>query len=89
MKTCKIDDCWHGMRKAEGTCLGLPYDTALTSIDGVTIHFWIKDEAAKQKLPDALKRARQERDIVGCTWCEGEPSGFWADNHILETAQCG
>jgi len=73
--------------KAEGLCLGYPYNTELVNADGVCIHFWLGEDATPELAARLLKCAKRERDIVGCTWSEGAPSGFWAKQHIGATAR--
>jgi hypothetical protein len=73
--------------KAEGLCLGYPYNTELVNADGVCIHFWLGEDAAPELAARLLKRAKRERDIVGCTWSDGAPVGFWAQQHIGSTAR--
>ncbi len=63
--------------KAEGRCLGSPYDTQLASIDGVVIHFWLEGQST-DLLPHLLHHAKRERDIVGATYSTGSPLGYWA-----------
>jgi hypothetical protein len=65
---------------AEGNCLGLPYDTDLVSINGVSVHFWV--EGDDQQLAAAAERITRERDVVGITWSKGKPKGFWAHEDI-------
>ena len=69
--------------RAEGRCLGHPYNTELASINGVSIHFWL---GATDPTPELLARleqvARRHRDIVRLTYSHGEPAGFWANQDI-------
>ena len=74
----------HRDDRAEGSCLGFPYNTELVSIDGAAIHFWLSG-GAESDLPAALATAKSERDIVCATWCHGQPSGFWAHQNIPPT----
>jgi hypothetical protein len=57
----------------------VPYNTELVSSQGVSIHFWMgrhaEDETA---LALCVHIARRNRDIVGVTFSEGDPDGFWA-----------
>ncbi|GEM_PF-2796556 len=73
--------------KAEGLCLGYPYNTELVNADGVCIHFWLGEDAAPELAARLLNRAKRERDIVGCTWSGGAPVGFWAQQHIGSTVR--
>ena len=72
--------------KAEGTCMGFPYDTQLASSAGVSIHLWVKGNVdsphLRQSLQKALSAAMRHRDIVSATWSFGEPTKFWCNNDI-------
>lgn len=70
-------------RKAEGMCEGFPYDTELASIDGVVIHFWLGNVPSKTLAKKLLKEAKRHRDIVGMTYSDGMPTGFWAANNLV------
>lgn len=71
--------------KAEGTCLGFAYDTQLINKDGVCIHFWLRStptNIARETAGNLLREARNARDIVGCTYSDGDPLGYWAHENI-------
>lgn len=68
--------------KAEGTMRGVPYDTQLLNADGCVIHFWLGDDCTPERAEKLRRYATGIRDIVGCTYSDGEPTGFWAqENH--------
>lgn len=78
MRPRRIDD---PESKAEGLCDGVPYDTNLVNADGISIHFWMGEIPAEERaatLRSLLRTARDNRDVVDCTWSEGMPTGFWA-----------
>jgi hypothetical protein len=57
----------------------VPYNTELASSQGVSIHFWMGMRAEDSLVLDLCVRiARHNRDIVGVTFSEGDPDGFWA-----------
>lgn len=69
--------------KAEGTCMGFPYDTQLASSAGCSIHFWVGDtKPSLLRLQQALSAAMRQRDIVSATWSHGHPTKFWCNNDI-------
>lgn len=71
--------------KAEGRCVGYPYDTELASSAGVSIHFWMGDldeKTAATEAEKALGVAMRDRDIVYARWSPGEPAGFWAHHDM-------
>lgn len=68
--------------KAEGRCNGLPYNTELVSINGVSIHFWVGSVATHPTIDIALRKAMNHRDIVAATWSFGKPDGFWHHSDI-------
>lgn len=73
--------------KAEGDCLGFPYNTELVNIHGCAIHFWLGDAAAsKDRLSRLERAARNERDIVRLTYSNGEPEGYWAHQDIKRSS---
>lgn len=84
MKPRRIDN---PEEKAEGLCLGYPYNTDLVNANGVCIHFWLGEDASPELAERLLKCAKGARDIVGCTWSDGEPVGFWAHEHIGPTSR--
>lgn len=65
--------------RAEGLCLGVPYNTELVSINGVCIHFWLGTLRVTAELLRKLRsHASHQRDIVRATYSSGKPTGFWA-----------
>lgn len=71
--------------KAEGRCLGVPYNTELVSINGCSVHFWLGDEVpTEQRLAALLRCTRNNRDIVRATWSDGQPTAFWANEDMRE-----
>lgn len=72
--------------KAEGFCSGHPYNTELASINGVSIHFWVGDVEGPPLvvlLKKLTETARRHRDIVGVTFSDGAPTGFWAKQDMV------
>ena len=76
----------HPDRKAESNCLDLPYDTQLALIDGVEVLFWIGDLPANaetnMRLSEAKKKMKRRGVCVHFVYCEGHPSGYWANEHV-------
>jgi hypothetical protein len=71
------------IEKAEGLCLETPYNTELVSINGCSIHFWLRSHTPTDaELQTLLTVARRHRDIVRATWSAGDPTGFWAHEDI-------
>lgn len=75
--------------KAEGDCHGLPYNTDLVNINGVNIHFWVKQDLVCPRgmlpplmLANAFRVAQGHRDIVSASYSIGEPDGYWAHADI-------
>jgi hypothetical protein len=71
--------------KAEGKCVGIPYNTELASSNGVSIHFWmgnLNDKEAKALAEKALMIARRNRDVVSASWSHGDPTSFWANQDM-------
>ena len=70
----------HVPGKAEGRCLGVPYNTELASINGVSIHFWIgpDGDCSTERLAVLVACARSHRDIVRAQYSMTNPDGFWA-----------
>ena len=80
MRTTRID---HLEDKAEGNCCGLAYTTELAGSQGVSVHFWTGATAdPEERVQKALKRIRQERDVVRATWSPGTPTSYWAHQDI-------
>lgn len=70
--------------RAEGRCDGVPYNTELVNINGVSIHFWFGDETpSTERVESVLSLARSHRDIVRAQWSPGEPTSFWAQADII------
>ena len=80
MKIRKQDDVRDD--RAEGMCGGLPYATDLVSSDGCSIHFWCGDAFDEVLLNEALRKARNARDVIKATASLGQPTGFWAHQDI-------
>jgi hypothetical protein len=88
----QIDDTDHSAEKAEGDCLGLPYNTELVNAEGVSILFWLgdrdrNDPGTAELLERALLEAIRNRNIVRASWCRGSPSGYWAHQDIIAERQ--
>jgi hypothetical protein len=84
----QIDYANHIADKAEGDCLGFPYNTELVSPEGVSILFWLgdhdRDDPRTGELLDrALLEAIRNRRIVRAACCPGSPSGYWAHQDII------
>jgi hypothetical protein len=84
----KIDHTDHTADKAEGDCLGFPYNTELVSSQGVGILFWLgdrdrSDPGTEELLERALLEAIRNRNIVRASCCPGSPSGYWAHQDII------
>ncbi|MPR09279.1 hypothetical protein [Microvirga tunisiensis] len=69
--------------KAEGLCDGVPYNTELANINGVSIHFWLGDKDASL-LPGLIDTAQRHRDIVYATYSISDaPPAFWTHNDMV------
>lgn len=68
--------------KAEGLCGEYAYNTELASINGVAIHFWLGANASSELASKLLACMRNQRDIVGATYSDGAPVGFWAHENV-------
>lgn len=83
----QIDHTDHASDKAEGDCLGFPYNTELVSSEGVSILFWLgdrdrSDPRTEELLQRTLLEAIRNRNIVRASCCPGLPSGYWAHQNI-------
>jgi hypothetical protein len=70
--------------KAEGRIMGFAYNTELVNQDGVSFHVWLGKQVtgAKELMKQIEPQARNERDVVYFTYSDGEPTGYWAQEHI-------
>jgi hypothetical protein len=68
--------------KAEGTMDGVPYDTRLANREGPAIHFWLGDQPSGERAEELCRYAAKHRDVVTCTYSDGEPTGYWAQNNF-------
>lgn len=74
--------------RAEGRICGLPYNTEVINGNGTEFHIWIGNRTMDVHLCARLTGvARAHRDVVRFTYCEGEPTGFWANEDISERGQ--
>jgi hypothetical protein len=74
LRATKIDNF---EERAEGNCCGFPYNTELASINGCWFHVWLGD-ADEAIVPQLLRAARNQRDVVRFTYSNGAPTGYWA-----------
>ena len=84
----QIENTKDAADKAEGDCLGFPYNTELVSSEGVSILFWLgdrnrSDPGTEELLQRALLQAIRIRNIVRASCCPGSPSGYWAHQDII------
>ena len=85
----KVHIIEHVEEKAEGDCLGLPYNTEIISSQGCEVLFWLgerdpKAPETKALLERAIRIARYWRDVVRVIACPGQPTGYWARDNMGE-----
>lgn len=55
----------------------IPYRADLAGPDGVALHLWMGSCTDLAQRDHAIRIARHNRDVVGITYSDGQPVGFW------------